>query len=104
MMCALGRACVSVIHWHCSAQLSMFNMEKRYRNKIIIIITIIIIILTSVLYDCLDEIIPRVTSIMNKSLSSSIVPQSCSPTCPPSVHACKCNSTAQITPLASSDG
>ena len=27
-----------VIHWHCSAQLSMFNMEKRYRNKIIIII------------------------------------------------------------------
>ena len=34
MMCA--RVCV--IHWHCSAQLSMFNMEKRYRNKIIIII------------------------------------------------------------------
>ena len=33
---------VCVIHWHCSAQLSMFNMEKRYRNKIIIIIIIII--------------------------------------------------------------
>ena len=39
---------VSVIHWHCSAQLSMFNMEKRYRNKIIIIIIIIlwVVILT----------------------------------------------------------
>ena len=31
---------VCVIHWHCTAQLSMFNMEKRYRNKIIIIIII----------------------------------------------------------------
>ena len=30
---------------------------------------------TSVLYDCLDEIIPIVTSIVNKSLSSGIVPQ-----------------------------
>ena len=30
---------------------------------------------TSLLYDCLDEIIPIVTSIMNKSLSSGIVPQ-----------------------------
>ena len=30
---------------------------------------------TSVLCDCLDEIIPIVTSIMNKSLSSGIVPQ-----------------------------
>ena len=30
---------------------------------------------TSVLYGCLDEIIPIVTSIMNKSLSSGIVPQ-----------------------------
>ena len=29
--------CVCVVHWHCTAQLSMFNMEKRYRNKIIII-------------------------------------------------------------------
>ena len=27
---------VVIVHWHCSAQLSMFNMEKRYRNKIII--------------------------------------------------------------------
>ena len=37
------RACVVVVivHWHCSAQLSMFNMEKRYRNKITIIIIII---------------------------------------------------------------
>ena len=30
---------------------------------------------TSVLYDCLDEIIPIVTSIINKSLSSGFVPQ-----------------------------
>ena len=30
---------------------------------------------TSVLYDCLDEIIPIVTSIMTMSLSSGIVPQ-----------------------------
>ena len=29
--------CFVIFHWHCSAQLSMFNMEKRYRNKIIII-------------------------------------------------------------------
>ena len=28
-----------------------------------------------VLYDCLDEIIPIVTGIINKSLSSGIVPQ-----------------------------
>ena len=28
-------------HVYCSAQLSMSNMEKRYRNKIIIIIIII---------------------------------------------------------------
>ena len=43
LCCARMRARVCVIHWHCSAQLSMFNMEKRYRNKIIIIIIIIII-------------------------------------------------------------
>ena len=30
--------CVFVVHWHCTAQLRMFNMEKRFRNKIIIII------------------------------------------------------------------
>ena len=30
---------------------------------------------TSVFYDCLDEIIPVVTSITNKSLSSGIVPR-----------------------------
>ena len=34
------RVCVCVVHWHCTAQLSMFNMEKRFRNKIIIIIII----------------------------------------------------------------
>ena len=43
LWCACMRARVCVIHWHCTAQLSMFNMEKRYRNKIIIIIIIIII-------------------------------------------------------------
>ena len=32
--------CIRVVHWHCTAQLSMFNMEKRFRNKIIIIIII----------------------------------------------------------------
>ena len=37
--------CVCVVHLHCSAQLSMFNMEKHYRNKIIIIIIITIIII-----------------------------------------------------------
>ena len=36
LWCARARVCV--IHWHCSAQLSMFTMEKRYGNKIIIII------------------------------------------------------------------
>ena len=35
---ARARVCVCVVHWHCTAQLSMFNMEKRFRNKIIIII------------------------------------------------------------------
>ena len=38
-----AHVCVCVIHWHCSAQLSMFNMEKHYRNEIIIIIIIIIV-------------------------------------------------------------
>ena len=42
---ARARSCVCVVHWHCTAQLSMFNMEKRFRNKIIIIIIIIIIIM-----------------------------------------------------------
>ena len=40
--------CVCVVHWHCTAQLSMFNMEKRNRNKIIIII----IVITVILCDC----------------------------------------------------
>ena len=35
---ARARVCVCecVVHLHCSAQLSIFNTEKRYRNKIII--------------------------------------------------------------------
>ena len=37
--CARARApvcvCVCVVHLYCSAQLSMFNMKKRYRNKTI---------------------------------------------------------------------
>ena len=36
-VCVCVCVCV-VIYWHCLGQLSMFNMEKRYRNKIIIII------------------------------------------------------------------
>ena len=39
---ACVRTCVYVVHLYCSAQLSMFDMEKRYRNKIIIIIIIIL--------------------------------------------------------------
>ena len=35
-----ARASVCVVYWHCTAQLSMFNMEKCFRNKIIIIIII----------------------------------------------------------------
>ena len=34
-----------VVYWHCTAQLSMFNMEKRFKNKIIIIIIIILLLL-----------------------------------------------------------
>ena len=37
-VCARVYVCVVIVHWHCSVQLSMFSMEKRYRNKIIIII------------------------------------------------------------------
>ena len=33
-VCACVHACV--VHLYCTVQLSMFNMEKRYRNKIII--------------------------------------------------------------------
>ena len=46
--------CVVIVHWHCSAQLSMFNMEKRYRNKIIIII---IIMLSHVFLICAKHLI-----------------------------------------------
>ena len=38
-VCVCVRVCC-VVHWYCSGQLSMFNMEKRNRNKIIIIIII----------------------------------------------------------------
>ena len=38
MFLTRARVSVCVVHWHCTAQLSMFNMEKRFRNKIIIII------------------------------------------------------------------
>ena len=40
-VCVCVRACVCMVHLYCSAQLSMFDMEKRYGNKIIIIIIII---------------------------------------------------------------
>ena len=41
-VCVCMRACLHacVVHLYCSAQLSMFDMEKRYRNKIIIIMTV----------------------------------------------------------------
>ena len=39
---ARAHVCMCVVHWHCTVQLSMFNMEKRFRNKIIIIIIIFI--------------------------------------------------------------
>ena len=42
-MCVCVCMCASAceVNLYCSAQLSMFNMEKRYRNKIIINIIII---------------------------------------------------------------
>ena len=43
LLCMLFSWCVCVVHIYCSAQMSMFQMEKRYRNKIIIIIIIVII-------------------------------------------------------------
>ena len=39
-VCVCVDVWVCVVHLHCSAQLSMFNMEKRYRNKITTIISI----------------------------------------------------------------
>ena len=30
--------CVVIVHCHCSAQLSMFNMEKRCRNKSLLLL------------------------------------------------------------------
>ena len=40
---------VVIVHWHCSAQLSMFNMEKRYGNKIIIINVLVFFLALSAL-------------------------------------------------------
>ena len=37
-ICVCVCVCVCIAHLHCSAQLSMLNMDKCYRNKIIIII------------------------------------------------------------------
>ena len=39
-VCVRVRVRACVVHVYCSAQLSMLNMEKLYRNKIIIIVTI----------------------------------------------------------------
>ena len=36
--CACVRMCVCVAHLYCSSQLNMFNTEKLYRNKIIILL------------------------------------------------------------------
>ena len=57
-VCVCGRmvggcGCVRVVHWHCSAQLSMFNMERRYNNKIIIIIIIIILTYIGMFFICI---------------------------------------------------
>ena len=69
-----ARACVCVVHWHCTAQLSMCNMEKRYRNKIIIII--IIIIIKILFFISLRNIkicvISRVCRTVSPSLSSNL--------------------------------
>ena len=46
---ARSRVRVCALHWHCTAQLSMFNMEKRFRNKINTIIIIIIIIIIRII-------------------------------------------------------
>ena len=35
--CVCVHVCVCAVHLYCSAQLSMFHMEKLYRNKTIII-------------------------------------------------------------------
>ena len=63
LMCARARVYVCVyvcvVHWHCTAQLSMFNMEKRFRNKIIIIIIIILFFLFLIL--CLALLLFRNT-------------------------------------------
>ena len=58
---------------------------------------------TSFLYDCLDEVIP-ILVLHFVLFYTSVHTKSCNPTCPPQVQACKCNSTAQNTPLASSEG
>ena len=39
-VCVCVCVCVCVVHLYCSVQFSMFNMEKRYRSKINIIIII----------------------------------------------------------------
>ena len=39
-VCVCVCVCMCVVHWHCTAQLSMFNMEKRFRNKIIIMMVV----------------------------------------------------------------
>ena len=44
-VCVCVCVCVCVVHLYCSVKLSMFNIEKRYRNEIIIIVIIIIIII-----------------------------------------------------------
>ena len=41
-VCVYVCVCVCVVHLYYSAQMNMFNTEKRYRNKIIIIIIFII--------------------------------------------------------------
>ena len=75
-----ARACVyvCVVHWHCTAQLNMFNMEKRFRNKIIIIIIIIILVVTMMLLlmtikTMVMTITVIITSILDVAFSIAII-------------------------------
>ena len=45
------RMSFTILHLYCSEQLSISNMEKRYRNKIIVIIILIINLIYIVQFD-----------------------------------------------------
>ena len=77
--------CVVIVHWHCSAQLSMFDMEKRYRNKIIIIITLFFycellkqegLLQTEVLWFAFD-FLPRLFCLQSTLMKSFVISEHC---------------------------